>query len=279
MTDPNTQVNTHATAEKPPISAPPVPAEGGTPQSPAPSVGAPDPNLALFLQAARDPGIDVAKLKELMAMWRENEKDRREQAFLDARARAKGEIPPIIKTRLVDYPHRDGRGRTTYKYEELADIAVVVDPILAKYGLSYAHRTTQANGRIKVTCTLAHAEGHSEDYSLDGVEDTSGQKSANQAIMSTVTFLQRGTLKNALGLAAGHDDDGQGVADEGSALIDGDQLVQVQELLQETQSDLSIFFDTLGATGFSDMTVRQWRRGVALLEEKKRRAAKKAASP
>jgi hypothetical protein len=272
MTDPDT----HATADKPPMPAPLVPAEGA-PQSP--SAGAPDPNLAMFLQAARDPGIDVAKLKELMAMWRENEKDRRQQAFLDARARAKGEIPPIIKTRLVDYPHRDGRGRTTYKYEELADIAVVVDPILAKYGLSYAHRTTQVNGRIKVTCTLAHAEGHSEDYSLDGVEDTSGQKSANQAIMSTVTFLQRGTLKNALGLAAGHDDDGRGGGDPDLALIDADQLAQVQQLLDETKSDLAVFFDTLGATGFSDLNVKQWKRGVALLEEKKRRAAKKAAQP
>ena len=265
MSDPNNLADSAAAATFPPA----VP-EGQGLAPPALSETAPDPNLALFLQAARDPAIDVPKLKELMAMWRENEKDRREQAFLDARARAKGEIPPIIKTRLVDYAHRDGRGRTTYKYEDLADIAVVVDPILAKYSLSYAHRTVQTNGKIKVTCTLAHADGHSEDYSLEGVEDTSGQKSANQAIMSTVTFLQRGTLKNALGLAAGRDDDGRG-GDDANPPIDIDQIAFIEQMLRDTDSDVPIFLETIGAASIAEFNVAQYKRSVTLLNEKKRR--------
>jgi len=266
-----------ATADKPPMPAPLVPAER-EPQSP--SVGAPDPNLALFLAAARDPQVDVAKLKELMAMRKEMEQDAAKRAFYAALAAAKGEFEPIIKKRLVDYSHKDERGRTSYKYEELADIAVVVDPILSRHGLSYRHRTVQgANGKITVTCILSHADGYSEENSLDGVEDKSGQKNPIQAIISTNTYLQRGTLKNGLGIAAGRDDDGQGAIDAESAPIDADQLLQMQQFLEETKSDLSIFFDTLGVTGFNDMTVKHWKRGMALLQEKQRRAAKKAARP
>jgi hypothetical protein len=264
----------------PPLSAPLVPEGEPSPPVATPS-GATDPKLArlhMFLQAARDPQIDAAKLKELRAMAKEDDDADAKRAYFDAKARAKGEFPPIIKTHLVDYAHKDGRGRTTYKHEDLFDITQVVDPILAKYGLSYSHRVTQESDKMRVTCIFAHADGYSEEFSLNGFADTSGQKSPNQAITSTVTFMQRATLKQALGLAAGRDDDGAGGEDPDQALIDGDQLVQVQQLLKETESDLAIFFDTLGATGFSDLTVAQWKRGVALLNEKKRRAAQKAAT-
>jgi hypothetical protein len=70
-----------------------------------------------------------------------------------------------------------------------------------------------------------------------------------------------------------------GQAAENSELIDSDQLVKMQELLKETQADVGAFFDHVGVTGFSDMTVRQWKYGVARLNDKKRLAAEKAARP
>ena len=39
------------------------------------------------------------------------------------------------------------------------------------------------------------------------------------------------------------------------------------------------FLDTIGADGFADITVRQFKRAVALLEEKKRRAANPQKAP
>jgi hypothetical protein len=233
----------------------------------------------MFLQAARD-GVDVDRLKQIKDLYKEMQADAAKRAYLDALAQAKSEFTPIIKTRLVDYPHKDGRGRTSYKYEELADITDVVVPILSKYGITHSFKVDQSQPpKIKVSCILAHANGYEDmPRTLEGVEDTSGQKSPNQAIASTVTFMERGTLKQALGLAAGRDEDGAGGEDPDLAMIDGDQLIQMQQLLEETKSDLAIFFDTIGTTGFSDMTVKQYRRGINLLLEKKRRhAAKKNA--
>lgn len=244
-----------------------------TPLAPPPS-GA-DPNLAMFLQAARDPAVDIVKLAKLMEMVDHNRQEAARRAYLDAKARAKGEFPPILKTHLVEYQHKDGRGKTSYKHEELADITQVVDPILAKYGLSYSHRVTQNGDKIRVVCILAHADGYSEEFPLDGVADTSGQKSPNQAVASTITFMQRGTLKQALGLAAGRDDDDRAGEDE-DPMITPDDVVYIEQLVTDTKGDLDRLLKTVGADSIAEMRASQFKQAAWLLETVKRRDRKKA---
>jgi ERF superfamily len=214
-----------------------------------------------------------------MAMFKEREQDSRKRAFYAALARAKGEFGPIIKTRVVDYEHREreGRepgGRTKYKYEELADISAIVDPILSKHGLSYRHRTVQGQGgKMTVTCVLSHEDGYSEENSLEGLEDKSGQKNPNQAIASTVTYLQRYTLKEALGIGAGRDDDAGGFDDP---MITPDDVVYIEQLIGETGSDLERLLRTVGADSVVDMHASQFKQASWLLETVKRRERKKA---
>jgi hypothetical protein len=262
---------TDAPAEGPPASAELVPA-GGT-REPQPPAGAqPSDLLAIIARAARDPDVNVEKMRELFALKRELEADEAKRAFYRALAQAKGEFGPILKTRLVDYEHTQGEGRTTYRYEELADIGAVVDPVLSKYGLSYRHKSTQEGAKIKVTCVLSHELGHSEENSLEGVEDKSGRKNPNQAIASTVTYLQRYTLKEAIGIGAGRDDDAGG-GPELDPVIDGDDVIYVETLLRDTESNLQIFLETIGAPAIAEMRMSQYKRAVGLLNEKKRRAA------
>ena len=100
-------------------------------------------------------------------------------------------------------------GETSYQHEDLGEIARVVAPILAKHGLSYRFRTTsEINQPVSVTCIVSHRAGHTEDNTLVAGADNSGKKNVIQAIGSTITYLQRYTLKAALGLAAATDDDG-----------------------------------------------------------------------
>src|SRR6185295_16714658 len=106
-------------------------------------------------------------------------------------------------------PAKNGGSRTNYKYEGFSDIAEHVDPILAKYGLSYRHRPKQDAKVLTITCILAHRDGHSEETSLFASNDESGNKNSIQSVGSTATYLQRYTLKLALGLAAAKDDDGR----------------------------------------------------------------------
>jgi hypothetical protein len=256
-------------------AAPPPSSEGGAlaPTGAALS-GAPDPNLAALIAAARDSTVDVAKLERIMAMVKEREEDNRKRAFYAALAAAKGEFGPILKTRTVDYEHKDKTGRTSYKYEELADISAVVDPILSRHGLSYRHKALQNADKITVTCILSHADGYHEENSLEGFKDASGQKNPNQAIASTITYLQRYTLKEALGVGAGRDDDAGGFDDP---MITPDDVVYIEQLIADTGSDLEKLLKTVGAETIVDMRASQFKQASWLLETVKRKKKAEAA--
>ena len=108
---------------------------------------------------------------------------------------------------------------------------------MAAHGLSYRFRTIQ-DGAIKVTCILSHKSGHSEENTLSGPADASGSKNAIQAIGSTLTYLQRYTLTQALGLAASDDDDGRSaealqVSGAAEAAINGINQCETLKALQD----------------------------------------------
>jgi hypothetical protein len=64
----------------------------------------------------------------------------------------------------------------------------------------------EREGLIAVTCTLKHVLGHSESVSIDGPPDAGGAKNAIQARASTITYLERYTLKAVCGIAEQGDD-------------------------------------------------------------------------
>jgi hypothetical protein len=226
----------------------------------------------MIANAARDPAVDIEKFERLMALRERASQADGRRSFYAAFARAKGEFGPILKTRIVDYEHTDGQGRTHYKYEELADISVVVDPVLSKHGLTYRHKSVQDGVKIKVTCILSHEDGYSEENWLEGEADKSGKKNPNQAIASTVTYLQRYTLKEALGIGAGRDDDAAG-GEPVDPVIEVDDVIYVETLIRDTESNLAMFLETIGAPTIAEMRMSQFKRAIALLNEKKRRAA------
>lgn len=160
------------------------------------------------LNQAVTSGASVDVLAQLLALQRDYERDEARKAFSRAMAEAKAEIPVIIKNKTVDF--QSAKGRTFYQYEDMAGIAEIVTPILAQHGLSFRHRTKNEGKLVTVTCVIEHELGHSEENTLNAEIDLSGNKNAIQAIGSVVTYLQRYTLKAALGLAAATDDDARG---------------------------------------------------------------------
>lgn len=149
-------------------------------------------------------GASPETLEKMLALQERWEKNEARKAFDKAIAAAKAKMPTIVKNREVSF----GAGKTAYRHEDLAEIAKAIVPVLSEFGLSYRFRTNVTDKLIVVTCILSHEGGHSEENSLPGPADTSGSKNAIQSIGSTVTYLQRYTLKAALGLAASNDDDG-----------------------------------------------------------------------
>mgnify|MGYP001766018616 CR=1 FL=1 len=222
-----------------------------------------------IIQIAIERGASPDSLRSLLDLQERFEAGQARKAFYDAMSAARAEIKPVAKARKVDFS--SSRGRTNYNYEDLAGISAQVDQILAAHGLSYRFRTAKdTDGGITVSCIISHRLGHSEENSLSGRPDDSGNKNSIQAVGSTVTYLQRYTLKAALGLAASNDTDGI-TAGDGSAskTIDDAQFRYLSDLIEQTGSDEEKLLAYVKAPSMEDLTQAQYRTAEAMLRKKK----------
>ncbi|KKN56861.1 hypothetical protein LCGC14_0567860 [marine sediment metagenome] len=173
-----------------------------------------DPGVALMriLGDAVSSGVDVEVIERLLAVHERYQAGLARQEYNAAVSALRADLPEVVKTEIVDYPTKKA-GRVSYRHEALATMVEDLSPVMAQHGLSFRWSIEQDTpDLIKVTCIVTHAAGHSEEASLFGPPDTTGSKNAIQAIASTVSYLQRYTLKAAIGIAAGKDDDGAGGA-------------------------------------------------------------------
>jgi hypothetical protein len=212
-----------------------------------------NPVMDMIRQAvAAGQPLDV--IRELKDMAKELAADEARRAFDAALSDAKSEMPVILKNRSVGYDHKDGNGKTSYRHEDLGEIARTVDPILSKYGLSYRFRTTsEPNQPVVVTCIVAHRAGHSEENTLSAGRDESGKKNSIQAIASTITYLQRYTLKAALGLAVSDDDDAARADEAAVDTITEDQRSELQRLLEDAGATADQFCAIAKIEALSDL--------------------------
>lgn len=210
-----------------------------------------------LLSRALDRGADLTVVEKLMDLQERYDKGKARKAFDAAVADAKAKIPVIIKNR---------KGHNS-KYADLGAFAAAVNPVLAEYGLSYRYRSEQDGTTIRVTCVLSHRDGHSEETTLSGGADTTGSKNPIQAIASTLTYLQRYTLKLSLGLAdAEGDDDGQAAG--GDAPITEDQLKELLALKDKSGADIAKFCAYFKVEALPDLHQSQFQNAKAALQAK-----------
>jgi hypothetical protein len=232
------------------------------------SVGAITPMVMLDRAVAS--GASIETLEKLMGLQERWEKNQARKAFDDAMAAAKAEIPVIFKSRTVDFT--SAKGRTHYRYEDLAEIARTVNPVLGKFGLSYRFRTSSAsNEPVSVTCIVSHRLGYFEENTLVGPRDDSGNKNSLQQVGSTLTYLQRMTLKAALGLAASDDDDARAAGNADAGAISEAQAETIRKLIEDTGSDAERFCKHFKIEAVPDLPVNRFDDAVSSL---KRKAAK-----
>lgn len=223
--------------------------------------------ISMIERAARDPAVDVEKFERLMAMRERVDERNAERAFNTAVSAAKGDIGTIAKNRTVDFTSQ--KGRTNYRHEDFAGIARTIDPVLMRHGLSYRFRSTQDGQKLTVTCILSHADGHAEQTTLSASEDHSGNKNSIQAIGSAATYLQRYTLKLALGLASSDDDDGRATSGVSHEPISEAQQAELTKLIHETKTDINAFLRFGGVESLADIAVANFPAAKARLQSKK----------
>jgi len=168
-----------------------------------------------LLEIAVEHNADVEKLERLMDMQVKWDAQQAKKSYQIAIGKFQYECPVIVKNKAGH----------NYFYTPLSDIIAQIKKPMRDAGLSFRFEQNHEQA-IEVRCYVTHSDGHSESSSMSACADTSGSKNSVQAIGSTVTYLQRYTLLNVLGIATADADM------DGRLPTDLDHAAELQTLIE-----------------------------------------------
>jgi hypothetical protein len=165
--------------------------------------------LSFIERAARDETFDINKFEALLRMQREVAHEQAQQAFNAAMARVEAEIGPVLRDRLNPAVNR--------KYATLEAIDAAARPVYSRHGFSvrFGCDKPPKEGWMRITCTVSHVGGYSEQNYLDSPVDIQHGARARtpvQAVGSTITYLRRYLLQMSMNIVLADDetdDDGE----------------------------------------------------------------------
>ena len=218
--------------------------------------------LAVIERAARDPSVDIDKLERLLEMSERVQARNAEAEFNAALAVMQPELPTIDERGGI----KDRNGNVQSKYALWEDVNEAIRPVLSKYGFALNFKTRMADGKITVTGILRHSAGHSDTTEMELPADTSGSKNAVQSIGSSVSYGKRYTAYALLNITTGgEDDDG---ARGGARTINDRQLQTLQDLIDDTGSDVRRFCAFFKVEALPDLPAAKYEEAVRQLNAK-----------
>jgi len=226
-----------------------------------------DPLLVLALQNK----VPVETIERLVALRERADERSAARAYFAALAAFQSECPAIPKSSTAKITTRTGGGYA-YKYAELDEIAATIRPYLHAHGLSYTWDSSVSENGSMLTCvcTVRHADGHAVSAQFAVPTATSSAMSEQQRYAAALTFAQRKSLVQALGLvttesAPDAPADMERISDEAAANLDA--------LLDETKTDRTKFLQYAGVGKIEDIPAGRYDELVALLERKRKAGA------
>lgn len=182
-------------------------------------VPASQPSILSVLSAAVQGGItseNVAVVKELLALRREEEAAQAAKDFAAAFCELQKETPRIRATKAVP----DNSGNVRYTFAPYEEIMRQVHPLLAKHGFSVSFDTAFDDKRVNIVCRLTHKGGHEKTNSF-ACRIGSGPPKASEAQSdgAATTYAKRFALVAALNITVeGMDTDGADPKVEGGPI-------------------------------------------------------------
>ena len=144
-------------------------------------------DTAAIMDAVKDPNVDAEKAERLFALVKDIQEKEEAKHFAAAMHRVQLAMIPIKKT-----AHNDHTGST---YARLEAIDKMLTPLYLAEDLAVSMGTKDSpvEGMLRVTLTVRHKAGHTEDYFLDAPIDNKGTKgnptkTALHGMGSTITY-------------------------------------------------------------------------------------------
>lgn len=123
----------------------------------------------------------------------------------EALAAFQAEVPVFAKDKTATVRMKSG-GTYSYKYADLGDILPIVNPLLAKHGLSWSAKPVQTDAGIALQFTLRHVDGESDEGIVPLVL---GQNYGPQDLGSALTYMRRYAMTAQLNITTDEDIDGR----------------------------------------------------------------------
>ena len=213
--------------------------------------------IQMVERVAMNPDADMAKLEKMLDMQERILDREARMAFDAALAQMQTELPAVEKL---------AEGHNS-KYAKFEHVLSAIKPSLQKHGFSITHRVKVEGGAVLVTAILGHKAGHREETTLALPPDTSGSKSAVQAIGSSTEYGRRYTMNTLLGIATKDADKDGGKPVES---ITTNQVANLVALAQEVGADMPRFLKFLKVESLADLRSDYYDRAVKALEEKRK---------
>jgi hypothetical protein len=157
-----------------------------------------------------------------------------------ALAAFQAEMPTVFKGQTARIPGKDGRQGYSYQYADLADVAKVAHPLLAKHGLAFSTAPQHLDGvGFVLRGTLRHTSGEVDQ----GVLPITGRSA--QDLGSSLTYLRRYLLGCMTGIVTDDDEDGGLATEAGTERPQAETPEAVQPALRRDQQILADRVDAL----------------------------------
>lgn len=221
------------------------------------------PDSMIFM--ALEKGMDISIIERLVEMRNKEVARIAKGEYLHSMSKFQSIIPSMAKNRKVDYTSKkEGSMVVKYNYQDLGSIIQLIKGSMSECGLTHRWEQTEKDGVITVVCIISHVGGHEQrGEPLSGLADVSGNKAGLHAKASTITYLQRYTLKGILGLTSTEtDDDGltaikaqQEAAGPIKPNLDGQQLNGAIKLVLDGKETLAGLKEKWALTQGQEMAI------------------------
>ena len=175
---------------------------------------------------------------------------------------------------IIQNPNKDAANPFfKSKDADLADVLNVVRPAFAECGLSVMQMPSNVGGNIGLTTLVMHSSGQWIESEID--LPLQGKNIAQDA-GATITYLRRYALAAVAGIFQ-EESDGNLGKDKSSntaevqsiqAKIKPAQIKKIEDLIDQTATDRSAFYNYMNATNSSEIAAKDFRKAMIALEKK-----------
>lgn len=186
--------------------------------------------LSMIERAARDPAVDVDKLRQLMEMRSQVEAKQSERDFYAAM----NEVQAKLRRIRADA----NNPQTRSKYASYAALDRILRPIYTENGFTLDFNSAaSAENTVRVLCDVSHKSGHVKHYQIDMPADGKGAKGGDvmtktHATGSAVSYGMRYLLKMIFNIAVGEDDDDGNGADASGGALSEEQIKTLKAAME-----------------------------------------------